>query len=236
MKKDRIWELDAARGFCILCVIVIHAVFDLQYFFSLQLSLPGIYHFIQDNGAVLFILISGICATLGSRSFRRGALVFACGLLISAVTYGMIALGMAGSDVAIHFGILHLLGLCMMLYPLIRRLPTAAIAALGTAVILLGYYFLAHRYPVEWLFVLGIRSPHYAAGDYFPILPYLGWFCIGIVLGRTLYREQRTRFPNAPANAAPIRFFRCCGRHSLLIYLVHQPICYGLMMLLSILF
>lgn len=233
MQKQRIWELDAIRGFCILCVIIIHVVFDLQYFWNLNLALPAVYRFIQENGAVLFILISGVCATLGSRSFRRGLIVFACGMLITAVTLGMAKLSMAGQDIVIHFGILHLLGLCMMLYPLLKKLPTPLLAVLGAAITVLGYVLLAHRFQTEYLFILGIRSAHYAAGDYFPILPFFGWFCLGVVLGRTVYRNKRTRFPNAPAGAAPIRFFRFCGRHSLIIYLVHQPVCYLILMLLS---
>ena len=233
MQKQRIWELDAIRGFCILCVIAIHIIFDLQYFWDLELSLPAIYQFIQANGAVIFILISGTCATLGSRSFRRGAIVFSCGLLITVVTLGMYFLGMAGRDIIIHFGILHLLGLSMMLYPLLKKLPTPLLAILGILFTVLGYVLLAHRFQVEYLFVFGIRSPHYAAGDYFPIFPYLGWFCIGIVLGRTAYRNKRTLLPAVPENAALLRFFRFCGRHSLIIYLAHQPIVYVLLMLLS---
>ena len=233
MQKERIWELDAIRGFCILCVIVVHFLYDLQYFLRLPLALPSAYLFIQDNGGVLFILISGACATLGSRSFRRGLIVFGCGLVITAVTLGMIQLGLADRTIAIHFGILHLLGASMMLYPLLRRLPTGALAALGAVLVLAGYWLLARRFATEWLFIFGVRSVHYVAGDYFPLLPYFGWFCLGVVLGRTVYRDKRTRFPRAPVDAAPIRFLSLCGRHSLLIYLAHQPLLYGLILLLS---
>lgn len=235
MQKTRIWELDAIRGFCILCVIVIHFVFDLQYFVGLDLQLPALYLFIQNNGGVLFILVSGICATLGSRSFRRGTIVFCSGLLISLVTYGMIALGMAGKDAVILFGILHFLGFAMMIYPLLKKFPTVLLAPLGAVMIVTGYILLRRSFDtpgyLHWLFVFGIRYPGFAAGDYFPLLPYLGWFMEGIVLGRTLYKEKKTLFPRVNARIAPLRFFQACGRHSLLIYLVHQPLCYGLLVL-----
>jgi len=235
MQKSRIWELDAIRGFCILCVIVIHFIFDLQYFAGLDLQLPALYLFIQNNGGVLFILVSGICATLGSRSFRRGIIVFCSGLLISCVIYGMIALNMAGSDAKILFGILHFLGFAMMIYPLLKKLPTVFLALTGAIMIVAGYILLQRVFDtpgyLHWLFVFGIRYPGFAAGDYFPLLPYLGWFMEGIVLGRTLYKEKKSLLPSVNANFAPLRFFRFCGRHSLLIYLVHQPVCYGLLML-----
>ena len=114
--KKRIWELDALRGLCLLCMIVIHFVFDLGAFAGLQFTTPGWFDFLQTYGHIFFILISGICATLASRSFRRGVIVFAAGLLVSAVTVFMeFVLKFRG--LSIYFGILHLLGLCMMLYP-----------------------------------------------------------------------------------------------------------------------
>ena len=47
-KNDRIWELDALRGICILCVILIHLIFDLIYFIGLDLYLPAWYVFVQQ--------------------------------------------------------------------------------------------------------------------------------------------------------------------------------------------
>ena len=127
-KTDRIWELDALRGLCILCVILIHLIFDLIYFIGLDLHRPAWYVFIQQYGGVIFVVLSGCCATLGSRSFRRGCIVFACGMLISLVTFGMYRLGMASRDVIVWFGVLHLLGVCMMLYPAGQRLFSAPAA------------------------------------------------------------------------------------------------------------
>ena len=76
MQKQRIWELDALRGLCILCVIVVHFLFDLQFFIGLDFTLPAWFQFIQQYGGILFVVLSGCCATLGSRSFRRGLIVF----------------------------------------------------------------------------------------------------------------------------------------------------------------
>ena len=70
-RKQRIWELDALRGLCILCVVIVHFLFDLVYFVGLDVSFPPVYVFIQQYGGVIFVVLSGCCATLGSRSFRR---------------------------------------------------------------------------------------------------------------------------------------------------------------------
>ena len=137
--KPRIWELDALRGVCILCVIVVHFLFDLSFFGGLDLTLPAWYVFIQEYGGAIFVVLSGVCVTLGSKSVRRGLIVFACGMLITAVTYGMYRLGMSGADVVVKFGVLHLLGVCMLVYPAFKKLPPAALALLGLAIAITGY-------------------------------------------------------------------------------------------------
>lgn len=235
MKKERIWELDALRGVCILCVIVIHFLFDLVYFLGLSISFPPLYAFIQQYGGVIFVVLSGCCATLGSRSFRRGALVFACGMLITLVTWGMYRLGMAAGDVVVKFGVLHLLGVCMMLYPLLRRLSTGALGALSAVLIVCGYLMSGVLVSARFLFPLGLMYEGFTSGDYFPLLPHLGWFLLGVVLGRTVYREKRSLLPGRAQDFFLIRFFRWCGRQSLFLYLLHQPVVYGLIELVALL-
>lgn len=233
--KSRIWELDALRGFCILWVIAVHLVFDLGAFLGVPLRLGPVFTAIQSYGGTVFVVLSGLCATLGHRSFRRGAVVFGCGMAITLVTLGMTRLGLADSSIVIWFGVLHLLGMCMMLYPLLRRLPTGMLAGLGAAMVLAGYWLLQRRFDVQWLFPLGVVSHTFQSSDYFPLLPHLGWFMLGVALGRTAYAGRTTRFPNATAQAAPLRFLQACGRHSLWIYLAHQPLLYGLIWLIGLL-
>lgn len=227
-KRERIWELDALRGFCIVCVIFVHFLFDLVYFLGKQVDFPPLYTFIQQYGGAIFVVLSGCCATLGSRSFRRGVLVFGCGMLITLVTFGMYRMGMAASDVVVKFGVLHLLGVCMMLYPLLKKLPTTALSVLAAAIVAIGYAIQGMRFSVYWLFPLGFVYPGFTSSDFFPLLPQLGWFLLGIVIGRTLYHEKRTLLPGTAQDFFLFRFFQWCGRQSLWIYLLHQPVVYGL--------
>lgn len=230
-RRERIWELDAFRGLCILCVILVHAVFDLRYFAHLSFSVSPILQFVMDYGGMLFVLLSGVCVTLGSHSVRRGAVVFGCGLLITLVTTTMVRLGLATRDLIIQFGVLHLLGFCMIVYPLYKKLPAAAIAVLGVAFVILGFVFNTILVDGTCWYVLGLRYPGFEAGDYFPIFPNLGWFMLGVTLGRTAYRNRASLLPRAPKDAWPIRFLSFCGRQSLWIYLLHQPVIYGILML-----
>lgn len=227
--KPRIWELDALRGVCILCVIVVHFLFDLSFFGGLDLTLPAWYVFIQEYGGAIFVVLSGVCVTLGSKSVRRGLIVFACGMLITAVTYGMYRLGMSGADVVVKFGVLHLLGVCMLVYPAFKKLPPAALALVGLAIAITGYAIRGVVVPQHWLFPLGLTYEGFTSSDYFPLFPQLGYFLIGAAIGKTAYREKRTFLPGAFQQTPVARFFCWCGRQSLFIYLLHQPIVYGLL-------
>lgn len=232
--KARIWELDAFRGIAILAVIAIHLLFDLQYFLGLSLGYEnGVFQFVKQYGGAVFVVLSGICVTLGRRSFRRGLIVFGCAMAVTLVTCAMVWLGLDSGGVVVRFGVLHLLGLCMLAWPLLRRLPTWALAAVGIPVVVLGYWFRTFDVSVTWLFPLGLTAPTFASSDYFPLFPHLGWFLLGAFLGRTAYREQKTLLPRVNAQAAPIRFFSWCGRMSLFLYLGHQPVLYALVTALA---
>lgn len=224
--KKRIWELDALRGLCVLGMVAVHFVYDLVELFRLvDWQYPALFRLVKDWGGILFLLISGICVTLGSHPVRRGAAVFACGMLCTAVTAGMYLLGLTDQSILIYFGILHCLGVCMLLWPVFRRCPTWLLGVLGAVLATAGLYLrgpVTVRFP--WLVPLGFRFPGFASSDYFPLLPNLGFFLLGAVLGRTVYRDRRTLFPNVSDRLPPVRFLSFCGRQSLWIYLLHQPV------------
>ena len=235
--KKRVWELDAFRGLCVLGMVIVHFVYDLIDLYALvDWEYPEWFLFVMKWGGLLFILISGICATLGRRSIRRGVIVVLCGLVCTAVTYGMYRFGMAGKGLIIYFGVLHCLGTCMILWWLFKRLPTWLLAVLGIAMAVAGLYLQTRTFNTGlWLMPLGCMPDGFASSDYFPLLPNLGYFLLGGVLGRTLYRKQETLLPKVNENNPVLRFLRLCGRHSLWIYLLHQPVLSGLCWLLSLL-
>lgn len=233
--KKRIWELDAFRGICILGVIIVHFVFDLTELFAIvDWKMPQWFVFVQEWGGVLFLLISGISATLGSRSVRRGLIVLAGGMLITAVTYGMYAWLQFDKSIMIYFGVLQCLGCCMILWWLFKRLPTWALALIGIAIVAAGFYLdtvMLVDYP--WLIPLGFVYPGFISSDYFPLLPNLGFFLLGAVLGRTVYQSKETLLPKVSQKNPLVRSLCFCGRQSLWIYLLHQPVLAGICMLLQ---
>lgn len=235
--KNRIWELDALRGICILGVVVVHLLFDMVELYRLvDWSYPPAFLFIRDWGGILFLLISGICVTLGSRSVRRGLVVFICGMVCTAVTGGMVALGFSGKGMVIWFGVLHCLGVCMLVWPLFKKLHPAILGVIGIAMVLLGFYLDDNvRVSFPWLVPFGVLFPGFASADYFPLLPHLGFFLLGAVLGKTLYRRKESLFPGVNPENPVIAFLCGCGKHSLWIYLFHQPALTALFSLISLL-
>lgn len=233
--KKRIWELDAARGLALLGMLIVHLIYDLVELvgvFSWQE--PAWFLFVKNNCGFIFLVISGVSASLGSRSLRRGIQVFLCGLLCTAVTGVMYLLGWADRSIVIYFGVLHCLGVCMVLWHWLRRLPSWLTAGLGllltAAGLVLGQLYL----DVHWsLIPLGLCPVWFHSSDYFPLLPNLGFFLLGAELGRMLYREKKTRLPQINADCPPIRLLRTMGSHSLWIYLFHQPVLAGICLVIK---
>ncbi len=233
--KKRIWELDALRGLFILGMVIVHFVIDLFEIYALvEGSLPGWFVFVRSWGGVLFFLLSGISVTLGRRHIFRGLVVFGGGMLCTLVTFAMVKLGFFHESMMIYFGVLHCLGACMLLWGLLRRLPWWALLPLGIAFIGLGLWMRGQSgVDTVWLMPLGLPWKNFYSSDYFPLLPNLGYFLVGSVLGRTLYREKQTLLPQVNERQPILAFLQLCGRQSLWIYLLHQPILSGFCMLLD---
>lgn len=228
-KSRRIWELDALRGICVLGMVVVHLLFDLGYMYGLiELQDNKLFYFISQWGGVLFLLISGICVTLGHHPIRRGIIVFAAGMLVTAVTYGMYRLEYASKDIIIYFGVLHCLGICMLLWPCLKHLQTWVLPVLGMALIVYGLYIYENvLVQTKNLIWLGFMYPGFSSSDYFPLLPNSGFFVLGAFLGRTLYKKKTSLMPKVNPQFFLIRFLSFCGRQSLWIYLLHQPLLTG---------
>lgn len=232
--KPRIWELDAFRGLCIIGVVLVHLVYDLTDLYGIiHWEYPAWFAFIKDWGGVLFVLLSGICVTLGRHCVRRGLVVFAAGMLITAVTFGMYKFLDFHKSIIIYFGVLQCVGVCMILWWVCKHLPNWLLLTLGAAMIVYGLY-LSTVTPMDhlWLMPLGFLPPRFQTSDYFPLLPNLGYFLVGAVLGRTVYRKKQTLLPTVNPKNPLIRSLSFCGRHSLWIYLLHQPILSAICMLL----
>lgn len=223
--RGRIWEIDVLRGLCIPGMILIHLIYDVVDLYGfVNWPYPAWYSLLKNNYGMLFVLLSGISVTLGRRCVRRGVTVLLWGMVITAVTLGMYRIGMAGRGVIVYFGVLHCLGMCMILWYWLRKLPNWALAGLAAGLIAAGWWLRTQCFDSVAFVMLGLQFPGFMTADYFPLMPNLGYFLAGSVVGRTLYREKKSLLPGCDARSTVLRGLGTMGRHSLCIYLVHQPI------------
>ena len=172
-----------------------------------------------------FIVISGVCARLSNRPLRRGLIVFGAALIVSAATY---LFGMP-----VRWGILHMLGTCMLLYAAVRKRWEAlpATAACGAALLVFALTFalpMRARVDVPFLFPLGLRTASFASADYYPLLPWGALFFAAAAAAERLNdMPPEKRYASAP------RALTWMSRRSLLLYLVHQPVLFALATLLQ---
>lgn len=214
-KKERVWEVDFLRGLLIFGMIYIHVVFDLEYIFGMNVDYDGgVCGFLVKIVGPLFIIVSGISTAFSRNSFKRGLLVFSISLLITLSTY------IYNRDFVIIFGILHFIGICMMVSPLFKKLPTIWLFVLS-AIFASTNLFLPHiKATHNYLFMFGIHNSNFISSDYYPLLPYMWEFLFGMGLSRILYKEKKSIFPFALKSS----FVNFVGKNSLYFYLGHQPV------------
>ena len=227
----RIDFLDLWRSVCVWMMLLYHAAYDLMLFGILPAAIEShplarVYTSLCSGG---FILLSGFCIRMSRNPYRRGAIVFLSALLVSA--------GSALAGLPIRFGVLHLLGICMFLYALLRRWIERLPADRRLIAVCLCLFAAAYalipgvRVEARWLFPLGLRYDGFYSSDYYPLLPWALLFLTGTLLGR-LYESAPQDFDYAALRRNYPAALTFCGRHSLLIYLVHQPVLYGVTWLL----
>lgn len=216
MRQQRIEEIDFARGTAIVLMVIFHIIFDLTEYYSFPFNyLSGFWFYIGKAAAILFILVCGISSTISTRSFRHGLTILGWGMVLTAVTY------FSHPQQYIRFGILHLLGLSLLSCPLIHQLRPPQAAACGLAVILAGTLIKKIAVAADYGLIFGLPGPLFSSLDYYPLFPWYGIFLLGTATGKLLYPNKKSLLPTHFRLANPVNRL---GRHSLLIYLVHQPV------------
>jgi uncharacterized membrane protein len=199
-------------------------------------------HIWQQSICWTFILLSGFCFSLGRKPLKRGLTVFAGGALVSVVTC------IAMPDSRILFGVLTCLGSCMILLALIekwvKKIPNAAglIGSFAAFAVLrnvsggsLGFENWVICQLPEGLYrnyftaYLGFPQRGFYSTDYFPLIPWFFLFLTGFFLFRILDSKNLN---GRLFSRGQIPVLNWLGRNSLLVYLLHQPILYGLCLIL----
>lgn len=248
-KRKRIIVLDELRGFAIICMIFHHTFLDIGDVLGLQWGYDVFDALctVQPIFWAIFIIISGICSRLSRNTVKRGIIVELCGLAITVVTAVIMPL-FGFTNAEIYFGILHCLGLCMiitgLLMPLVKKINYKA-GAVVCAVLFLIFYnietgellFGLIRLPYQlylsnWTAPLGLHNLDFYSADYFPLIPWLFLFLFGAFVGKPVAEEK---LPQAMYKSH-VKIFSVVGKNSLWVYLAHQPVIYGIMFIIALVF
>jgi len=230
-KVGRFWEVDFIRGVAIILMVVFNYAFALSFLNIYHLDGGWLFWFLFPRiiGGI-FITLVGISLTLSYNKLKqqnkgvhkkyiiRGLKIFGLGMLITISTWFLFP------QVFIVFGILHLIGISIILsIPLIKLKNLNLI--LGFLIVFVGFYLQNLRFDFPYFIWLGFIPKNFSTLDYFPLLPWFGLVLIGLFLGNTFYKDGKRNFKIINLTNYPVvKNIHIMGRHSLLIYLLHQPI------------
>ena len=213
--KGRIWELDFFRGIALFMMIYFHIIFDMNSIFGIKVNYEtGINNSIGTASGVLFIFISGIASYLSSNNLKNGIKVLLSGMLITLVSW------LYSPSLIIRFGILHFLGTCIILSILLKKINRYLLIALAICIIALGFLIDDIYVSKNYLYILGLVNNTFDSSDYYPLIPWMGVFLLGISWGKIFYKDKKSFFNKEMRD----NIINTAGRHTLLVYLLHQPL------------
>jgi len=240
---QRYWEIDMLRGVAIVSMVLYHLVFDLTMFgYYGGNFFDGPWQVAGRAIASLFIFLVGVSLSLSharasrrasgwrlyQRYLARGLKLVGWGMVITVATW------LFTGQFVVIFGILHLIGTSVMLaYPFLSRRWASLLV--GAGVIALGVVAEHFKVRNTWLLPLGLGYPPVDQLDCFPLLPWFGVVLLGVFAGRLAYPGGVRGFALASLEELPaVRQLACLGRHSLLIYLGHQPVLMTVLILVTL--
>ena len=226
MKKERIWEIDLLRAIAIILMVTFHIVFDLNQFVDIDINYQsGFWYWEGKISALIFIFLAGISSGFSKNNVRRGIKVFAFAMAITLVTY------IVFKEQYIRFGILHFLGISMILFSALKRMNNFFLVISALAVALAAIPMQTALGGTSLLLPLGVRYSGFSTVDYYPLSPYLSVFILGILAHKLFYYKKQSLFKFSYKN----KHISGISRNSLTIYLIHKPVIILMIFLLKFL-
>jgi uncharacterized membrane protein len=231
-QRNRSAFIDQIRGFVIVNMVIYHFCYASVKLYGAQWAwfrgfAAGAW---QEFICCSFLIIAGLCTRFSSNRWKRSLIVGLCAAIITIAAY------LFNKNQPIVFGILHCMAVCMLItaatYKLLDRTNAIVGIAVSIALALItwhttrGYFGFGELsfklptalYETNALFAFGIKSKSFRSVDYFPLFPYLFVFLAGRFLGAYTEKLPKSLY-SVPFD--PLAFL---GRHSLIIYMIHQPI------------
>lgn len=241
-ENKRYYLLDSLRGISIISMVAFHLCYDFFMIYGLNTD----WYFYptttvwERSICVVFILVSGMCLNFSRNGIKRGIIVNLAGFAVTVVTV------IVEPNQAVWFGVLNLIGCSMMivfilseslkrikplfgalisllLYTVLYDVPRGYIGFFGFDIVKMPNFLYSSKY----LAFLGFPSSDFFSTDYFPLIPWIFLFTAGFYLWNFIAEKNLTKYFEFK-----IPVFDKIGKYSLWIYLAHQPIIMGVLMLI----
>ncbi|MCA1441061.1 DUF1624 domain-containing protein [Ensifer sp. IC4062] len=239
-RRHRIALLDALRGSALVAMAIYHFVWDLEFFGYVAAGTAGTggWRLFARLIASSFLFLAGYSLVLGQRPnfrprafARRFVQIAGAALLISVATWFAIP------DTFIFFGILHSIAAASLVGLLFLPLPAIVSFVAAAAALAAPLYLRSDIFNMPLLWWVGLSETLPRSNDYVPLLPWLAPFLVGLGTAKLLHPMLVSRGAAIKREDSwsklwikPLAFG---GRHSLAIYLVHQPLLIGLVYLFA---
>lgn len=222
MANKRIFEIDFLKVTAIILMIIFHVIYDLNEFVGLDINYEyGFWYWVGRIAALLFIFLAGINSGFSKKSINRGFIVFCCGMVITLVSLIMF------KNEYVRFGILHFLGISMILFPLLKRMNNWILLIIA---LIIGILFSFDTFIYDTKIIIFLENIFGEPSiDYYPLFPYLSLFIFGILIYKVFYYKRKSILNLYTQNKAISIISKC----SLLIYLIHQPIILGVIFIIK---
>lgn len=225
LPRPRLLALDAARGIALIAMATYHFSWDLEFFGYLApgTSTQGFLKLYARMIASSFLFLAGFSLVLAHYPklrlqpfLRRLGVIVAAAAAISVATYWFTP------DSWIFFGILHAIALSSLIGLLFLRVPPLLTLVAAGIAVMMPELLRSPTFDWPWFWFLGLSETLPRSNDYVPLLPWIGALLSGIAIARFLVDRNRLGWIDGlPAGPGWLQWG---GRHSLTVYLLHQPI------------
>jgi uncharacterized membrane protein len=233
---SRLFPVDIARGLAIAGVVLFHLVWDLEFTgFISGLAFHPLWLAFGWVLAGTFMFLVGVSLVLAhgekfrrNAFFRRIAIVLVAALAISVVTL------LAFPDAFVFFGILHSIAVASIIGVAFLRLPVFVNILAGLIILALPWFISSQTFDPRWLAWIGFSASAPPSNDLVPVFPWAGLTLLGIASAKLLdLRNVQYVQEQTGADDLLVPWLVWMGRHSLAIYLLHQPLMLAVIIPLS---